>query len=122
MTEQNENNHCCLWTEETISKKDLRDSFKLVEIIEQESHNSKKIMECKKCGQLYLYHFTEEVDWEGGKDEQYFQWIPVTSLKHAHELCKKPIPYLLALTSIRIDFTKDMKEPKGPFRSPQEKT
>ena len=122
MTEQIKGSHCHLWTKKSLLKNDLKDSLEVVEIIEQESHNSKKIMKCKDCGQLYLYHFVEEVDWEEGNDDQCFQWIPVRSVEEARELCKKHIFYLLALPSIRIDFTKNMKEPKGPYKSKYSKT
>jgi len=106
---------CCLWNNPRLTKKELLDSLKLVEAIVQESHFTRKIVRCKTCGQLYLYQFIEEVDWEGGNDTQFFKWIPVKDIEHAYELSKKTVMQILNLPCIRIDFEKDMENPKGPY-------
>jgi len=107
---------CCIWTQENLTEKVLHDSLKCIIILDQHSHSSRKILQCKECGQLYLYLFEEEVDWEEGNDGQIYRWIPVENTHKAEELCSKSIPELIFLPSIRIDFSKEMKEPKGPYK------
>ena len=107
---------CCLWNSSEINKHDLIRSLVTVEVIEHDSHFTRKILKCKKCGQLFLYQFNEDVDWIDGEDEQFYKWIPVESLEKARELGEKSVLQLLTLPSIRIDYTKIMKDPHGPYK------
>lgn len=113
--------HCHLWTDGKISKTDLLDSLEVVEVIEQDSHFTRKILRCKECGQLFLYQFFEEVDWEGGNDAQFYLWIPVDTISRAKKFCKKSALEVQTLPGIRIDFSKEMKEPIGPYKFPKDK-
>ncbi len=107
---------CCIWNASKIDKHDLTRSLIAIEVIDHESHFTRKILKCKECGQLFLYQFNEEVDWINGNDEQFYKWIPVKNIEEARELCEKSILQLLSLPSIRIDFSKNMKGPKGPYK------
>lgn len=108
--------NCCLWKADKIEKKKLINSLHTLEVIEQESHFTRKILECKNCGQVYLYEFTEEVDWEDGNDKQLFRWFPVESIYEAWKLAETPPIGLINHPAIRIDFSKDMQNPKGPYK------
>lgn len=55
----------------------------------QDSHESRTIVRCSECGQLYLKDFYEEVDWVDGDDPQYWTYIPVDSKEEAEVLNKK---------------------------------
>ncbi len=123
MTRQKNNNtHCHLLADEKISKTDLLDSLDVVEVIEQDSHFTRKILRCKECGQLFLYQFYEQVDWEGGNDPQYYLWIPVKNIPQAKKLNKKSALELRTLPGIRIDFSKEMTRPTEPYLFPKDKT
>ena len=107
---------CCIWNSGELDKHELSRSLITVEVIDHDSHFTRKILKCKKCGQIHLYQFNEEVDWIDGQDEQYYKWFPVKDIDEARQLCNKSILQLLNLPSIRIDFSKKMKSPKGPYK------
>ncbi len=107
---------CCIWTDNDLTNKKLSKLLECIDVITQESHSSRKILKCRECGQLYLYVFEEEVDWDKGNDEQLFRWIPVENIDQAIDLSKKSVFRLLSQPSIRIDFSKEMTQPKGPYK------
>ncbi|MEU8637471.1 hypothetical protein AB0C38_35285 [Amycolatopsis sp. NPDC048633] len=53
----------------------LRETHRLVE----QSHFSIALRECPECGQAFAAIFTEFVDWTGGEDAQYFDYVPLTA-------------------------------------------
>ena len=81
-----ENIKCCLWNASKIDRHDLSRTLIPVEIIDHESHFTRKILKCKECGQIFLYQFNEDVDWIDGNDDQYYKWIPVENIEKAREL------------------------------------
>lgn len=70
---------CELWTEpEATVAKGLRPVFELIETYAKESHWWRYLLKCRECGQLYVFDFYEEIDWEGGQDPQFTTWVPVS--------------------------------------------
>ncbi|WP_370967590.1 hypothetical protein [Amycolatopsis sp. cg9] len=53
----------------------LRETHRLVE----RSHFGISLRECPECGQAFAAIFTEFVDWKGGEDAQYFDFVPLTA-------------------------------------------
>lgn len=70
---------CHLWKLDKLTLDDLMGCFEEVETYECESHLERRLLRCKRCGQLYFYEFNEWVDWEGGDDSQYWTYIPVST-------------------------------------------
>ena len=51
----------------------LRETHRLVE----QSHFGISLRVCPECGQAFAAIFTEFVDWTGGEDAQYFDFVPL---------------------------------------------
>lgn len=69
---------CALWrAPETTVAKGLKAQFHLLETVAEESHWWRYVLRCRDCGQLYVYEFTEEIDWADGDDPQSATWVPV---------------------------------------------
>jgi hypothetical protein len=101
---------CHLWNKADISPEDLRQDLSMEQIYEDDSHLMRKLMKCKKCGQLYFYEFYEEIDWSEGNDPQYRTWIPVEDAESARALHALSIFEILKFPSIRSDWPRDQKE------------
>ena len=69
---------CILWKapDATVAK-GLPAQFALLKTFVKQSHWWRYLLECRCCGQRYVFEFYEEVDWEGGKDPQFTTWVPV---------------------------------------------
>lgn len=52
----------------------LRETHRLV----NRSHFGISLRECPECGQAFAAIFSEFVDWTGGEDAQYFDYVPLT--------------------------------------------
>lgn len=70
---------CELWRRPTLIEGPIEDRFDLLEVVIDESHHRRYLLECRECGQRYFYEFYEQVDWEGGDDPQYITYVPVES-------------------------------------------
>lgn len=69
---------CALWKDpDATVAKGLRSQFALLDTVVKESHWWRYLLKCRGCGQLYVYEFTEEIDWADGDDPQFVTWVPV---------------------------------------------
>ena len=108
---------CILWKTDLLTIEQLRESFDLLTTYEDDSHLIRKLLRCKECGHLYFYEFYEEIDWQEGKDGQYWTWIPVDNQESAENLSKLSVMKLLMYPSIRYDYPKGADIPRGPART-----
>lgn len=78
---------CHLWTA-TPKREDTRiqENFDTVQTYEEDDHQLRALLRCRRCQQLYFYAFDEEVDWKNGNDAQFRTWIPVSSADEADAL------------------------------------
>jgi hypothetical protein len=70
---------CHLWQSESLRPEDVDDALELVETWTDESHHSKHLCRCRRCGQLYVNAWCEIVDWDDGDDQTFTFYIPVQS-------------------------------------------
>jgi len=105
---------CHLWQKEEVSSDDLAaENFAVVKTYLDESHAIRRLLQCRHCGQLYFYEFTEEIDWEGGNDPQHRVWIPVGSRAEAGELSRLPRLELLQLSPrLQSDWPQEVEKPQ----------
>lgn len=69
---------CELWkSPEATLARGMEAGFLLVHTVAKESHWWRHVLKCRDCGQLYVYEFTEEIDWADGEDPQFATWVPV---------------------------------------------
>ncbi len=106
---------CHLWKNKQLTKKELYNSLEVIEEYDDDSHCTRNLKRCIKCGQLYFYEFYEIFDWEGGNDAQYQTYIPVQTKADADKLSQNLPQSLLEYPSIRIDFPTEAEQPKGPY-------
>ncbi len=101
----------CHLIEGTPTESDLSPSdahFDVIKTFEEDSHLSRRILKCKRCGQLYFYEFYEEIDWKEGNDSQYCTYIPIETVEEAEELNKKSQFALLGVVPrLQDDFLQD---------------
>jgi hypothetical protein len=104
---------CHLWQKKTISTSDIGpDTFTVLRTYEDESHFIRRLLQCKDCGQLYFYEFTEEIDWERGEDPQYRTFIPVPSEAEAEVLNQlQPIELLQFFPRLQSDWPANAAAP-----------
>jgi len=105
---------CILWKTDVLTIEQLREIFDLVTTYEDDSHLIRKLLRCNECGHLYFREFYEEIDWQEGKDAQYWTWIPVDDQESAENLSKLSVMKLLMYPSIRYDYPKGADIPRGP--------
>lgn len=74
---------CHLWNKDVITDGDLDNAFDILKTYSEDSHFSRRLVRCKKCTQLYIKEFYEEIDWIDGEDPQYITYIPVINEKEA---------------------------------------
>ena len=60
-----------------LSRK-VSEGFVLLETIGDDDHWWRYLLECRCCGQRYLYDFYETVDWVGGNDPQRVMIVPIS--------------------------------------------
>ncbi|MFH1574672.1 MAG: hypothetical protein ABIG68_11855 [Acidobacteriota bacterium] len=121
MTDLIEPARCHLWTKSPLRDEDLKSSLEKVKTYEDESHLKRALYRCRDCGQLYLFEFYEEVDWQGGDDPQWSAWIPVTGVEQADEFSKLAPGTLGGLPGIHVDFPRDADKPTEPYRIEKKK-
>ena len=95
---------CHLWNKTDLTAEDLRQDLENEKIYYDESHLMRRLMKCKKCGQLYFYEFYEEIDYQEGNDPQYRTWIPVDDVTSAQSLNTLSVFEILKFPSIRSDW------------------
>ena len=103
---------CHLWNKVDLALEDLIQDLLPEHNYEDESHLIRRLLKCKKCGQLYFYEFYEEIDWQEGNDPQYRTWIPVDDIESANQLNTLSIFEILKFPSIRCDWPHDQEEMK----------
>lgn len=108
--------HCHLWTQAPITSEEIRNSLESIKIYEDDSHEVRKLLKCKHCHQLYFYEFLERIDWSGGNDAMYWQWIPVDNQESGDALAEKSSMALLSFPAIRVDFPSDAEEVGKVYR------
>ncbi len=86
---------CHLWTNEVVTENDLS-ALAVCKVLTDESHFIVSIKACQVCGQLYLYVFYEEIDWEKGEDPQYRSLFPVQTIEEGEMLSQKHYLELLS--------------------------
>lgn len=106
---------CHLWKKKEVAKEDLRvgETLELLKTFIEESHESRRLLRCRDCGQLYFYEFLEDIDWVNGNDPQYVTLIPVETADEALKLAQLPSTEFMKLTPrIQKDWPADAAEPK----------
>lgn len=92
----------------------LKDDFTRLRVYHDESHFMRSLLQCKECGQLYFYEFTEEIDWEEGNDPQYRALIPVDSEEEAEEISALPPAELIQVfPRLHIDWPSSAGAPEA---------
>ncbi len=77
---------CDLWKKEELTDGDLDNAFDVIHMFSEDSHFSRRLIQCKQCAQMYLKEFYEEIDWIDGEDPQYVTYIPVESREEAEAI------------------------------------
>jgi len=106
---------CRLWQKPDLAAADLRpDAFTVLETYLEESHHMRRLLQCRECGQLYFYAFTEEIDWAAGNDPQYRVYIPVGTLAEARRLNALSAAELLTLLPrLQVDWPAAAESPRA---------
>jgi hypothetical protein len=69
---------CALWKDpETTVAKGLFAQFVLLETFFKDSNWWRYLLKCRGCGQLYVFEFQEQIDWQDRDDTHFTTWIPV---------------------------------------------
>lgn len=105
---------CILWKTDVLTIEQLCGILDLLTTYDDDSHLIRKLFRCKECGHLYFREFYEEIDWQEGRDGQYWTWIPVDDQESAENLSKLSVLELLTYPSIRYDYPKGADIPRGP--------
>lgn len=72
---------CVLWRDERLDN--LHEILETIETYLDDSHDMRRLLKCRECGQLYFYRFLEFIDYVNGEDPQYRTYIPVASAEDA---------------------------------------
>jgi len=91
---------CHLWQKENITSKDL--DWEIIKTYWDRSHEWRRLVSCKKCGQLYISDTVEFVNWGGGDDEIYTIIIPISKEELGNYDFEKLSPIELLQFSPRI--------------------
>ncbi len=104
---------CHLWQKDDLLEQDLNPrTFKEISVFIDDSHFKRKLLECKDCGQLYFYQFTESIDYIGGNDPQHGIFIPVKSREDADRISKlNSMEIYLYQPRLLSDFPEDADKP-----------
>jgi hypothetical protein len=77
---------CALWeTPQLISNPNF---FEFLENFGEEEHWSRNLLKCRECGQRYIRDYYEEVNFDGGDDWQFANYIPVETTEDIETLKK----------------------------------
>jgi hypothetical protein len=69
--------HCILWKDpDATLARPMKDVFALDWQSAHESHFWRYVLRCRACGQRYFFQFLEEIDWDGGLDDQLTLYVP----------------------------------------------
>lgn len=79
---------CHLWQAAELTTSDVNEAFTVVETFLDESHQTRDLLKCKLCGQLYFHEFLEWIDWEAGNDPQYQTFVPIGSKEEVDPLLR----------------------------------
>lgn len=66
---------CALWAKPELAN--TPDFFEVLETYGDETHWTRYLLQCRECGQRYIYDFYEEVNFSGGEDDQSVAYVPV---------------------------------------------
>lgn len=105
---------CILWRNDNPSIELVRSALEVVATYLDDSHLIRRVLRCKECGHLYFYEFYEVIDWQEGKDGQYWTWVPVDDEESAGNLTRLTVQQILGYLSIRYDFPKGSDAARGP--------
>lgn len=94
---------CHLWSEK-LTKEMLLKAFETVKNYSDNYHNSRDLMKCKKCGLLYFSEYIEIVNFGEGNDNEYYSFIPVSSIEEADKLNELSELELTNYLGIRLNF------------------
>lgn len=104
--------NCHLWTTPELTTADAGfPNLEIIKTYEEDSHNSRRLVRCVRCGQLYYKEFFEEIDWIGGEDPQYQTLVPVPDEATADAMGAKVFKGSLSVPVLIYDWPKD-----GPKR------
>ena len=105
---------CYLWLNADLTPSDLSpEAFTVLATTLEDSHHIRRLLQCRECGQLYFYEFTEEIDWQGGNDPQHRTYIPVVSAVEAQRLDSlSPLALASVTPRIQVDWPVDAKSPQ----------
>jgi len=106
---------CILWKAQRLEIERLRASFDVLKTFLEDSHMVRRLLRCKECGHLYFYEFYEEIDWQEGKDGQYWTWIPVDDEGSGECLSRLTVMEVLRYPYITFDYPKGNDDPRGPM-------
>jgi len=94
--------NCHLWQKAGLVSGDF--DFESVETYYESSHFDRKLLRCKRCGQLYYYEYYEIVNFAGGgDDQQYCTYIPVRT-KEEIEMLNGMNSFELLMVIPRLQF------------------
>lgn len=104
---------CLLWTNPAAAvARGLPAQFVLLETFVNDSHWWRYLLQCRGCGQRYVFEFHEEIDWQGGRDPQVTTWVPVeTAEQIAAVRCAPPGGLTAFIPRLCKDWPKDQDEP-----------
>ncbi len=110
-----EPSRCSLWNHKPLTNAFINDFFvngsDLLETYVDNDHFSRRLIQCRECGQLYVKEFNEIVDWSDGNDAQYTTLIPVETPEDIEAIQKADILRIMDfLPQLRIDWPSDAKE------------
>lgn len=104
---------CHLWKKPRLVSEDLAgEHFDIIETYSEDTHFSRRLVKCKRCGQLYFREFYEEIDWSDGNDPQYTTFIPVRTKAQADAIkTLSTFELMNVLPKLRKDFPKEAETP-----------
>ncbi|NVN97531.1 hypothetical protein HXX01_04900 [Candidatus Nomurabacteria bacterium] len=82
---------CHLWQKSPLSKAELDPggTFEILQEFRDDSHEMRRLLKFRECGQLYFYKFHEDIAWGEGDDQAYRTYIPIGYLDEASELAAR---------------------------------
>jgi len=102
---------CHLWKCNQVLRSELDCLVKVKELFDL-SHQIRSIRRCRDCGQLYLWDFDEQVDWNEGNDAQYWTVMPVENMEEAERLGSEREMMPVRAPYIRWRFTDQLYPPE----------
>jgi hypothetical protein len=87
---------CHLWLD-SLSREQVTAALEIEESYLVEYHETRELMRCRSCGQLYFSHWVETVNFRGGEDWQDQYLIPVSDREEGRVLKSLARPALGSL-------------------------